>query len=1036
MILRIKNDPNEIFPSTIAKNLTFCFLSNKKRLIFLENAKKSLLLLILVFGTSVAIYGQIPSAIVEFEGHSGILIPRMTTEDIASIEKPIDGLMVYDSTIGQFFFYRSISATWRSLSLDETATSSDLGSAENLQTPHQPSFGATWHVEGNIGADQYSSDPPLLGTVDEFPVVFITTDMERMRIMADGNIAIARSLDIGENLSVKQNVALNTVDGETMNHGAFTVTNQSPTILTGPLTSEQNVYLNSAGGQTINNGPFTVANQSQTLLTGKLTVDQKTLLNLGLEVYGSTVLHGLFKVDNNFASHFTGRVTISDLTQSASASVSSGALVVAGGAGIGKNLNVGGNLDINGSSAFGGPVSFASPVTISAGEESTSTTTGALIVAGGTGIGKRLNVGGATTLESTLGVSGATMLGSTLGVSGATTLNSTLGVAGATTLSNTLGVAGATTLNNTLGVTGATILNNTLGVTGATTLNNTLGVTGATTINSTLGVTGATTMGSTLAVAGNLSVNTNRFTILASNGNTAIAGTLGVTGATSLNNTLGVVGATTLSSTLGVTGATTLNSTLSVGGATTFNNILTVTANPPGGQSTFTGYPLKVQGGTQGIAIKVNGSRSNTNNFISFWDDTKMWGRIEGQRSTELDNDPEYKRIKDQLGLAVTIAAIQVATASVQLIIAGGQVIAASTSSTACAGFGACITVPIPSLIAVAAATALARTANLVAVSIGLDAAVDRRDDYDTYKSANIGVTFQSGAGDYAEWLPKANHLEKYLPGFVVGMKNGKISLNTDGADKVMVISTNPIVLGNMPEAGGESEYEKVAFMGQVPVHVLGKVTMGDYILPSGNNDGLAKAVHPTKMTADDYYKMIGMAWSTSTNDLYSQINVAIGLNDGDISKLVSEQQQEIEKLHQEIEKLHQEKSERNALLVKLVPGYKEAAGITNDAILTPNKRTISKNTDTHVEDIIEIKTSDPSTIVYFEITRDQILGGVDLAEKMFVESGGDLNTHPFWKRMQSDIAYKDGVVDEMQKKLQKTMHTHKIIDKESAHKH
>jgi len=121
-------------------------------------------------------------------------------------------------------------------------------------------------------------------------------------------------------------------------------------------------------------------------------------------------------------------------------------------------------------SQFDGPVTFNKEVKfsdlvnikgqlkVSNTEESTSTTTGALIVSGGVGIAKRLNVGGA------LGVTGATTLSSTLGVTGATTLSSTLGVTGATTLSSTLGVTGATTLSSTLGVTGATTLSSTLSV--------------------------------------------------------------------------------------------------------------------------------------------------------------------------------------------------------------------------------------------------------------------------------------------------------------------------------------------------------------------------------------------------------------------------------------------------------------------------------------------------------------------------------------------------------------------------------------------
>jgi hypothetical protein len=203
-------------------------------------------------------------------------------------------------------------------------------------------------------------------------------------------------------------------------------------------------------------------------------------------------------------------------------------------------------------SQFDGPVTFNKEVKfsdlvnikgqlkVSNTDESTSTTTGALIVSGGVGIAKRLNVGGA------------------LGVTGATTLSSTLGVTGATTLSSTLGVTGATTLSSTLGVTGATTLSSTLGVTGATTLSSTLGVTGATTLSSTLGVAGATTLSSTLSVASGITVNSG----VNASGQTITASTFVGT----LNNLL-----TLNTSGTGLSGSTSYNNS----GAATF----TVTSN-------------------------------------------------------------------------------------------------------------------------------------------------------------------------------------------------------------------------------------------------------------------------------------------------------------------------------------------------------------------------------------------------------------------------------------------------------------------------
>jgi len=69
----------------------------------------------------------------------------------------------------------------------------------------------------------------------------------------------------------------------------------------------------------------------------------------------------------------------------ASTTTNTGALVVAGGVGIGTNLNVGGTTTNTGN------------VWIASTMASTSTNTGALVVAGGVGIGTNLYVGGTTT---------------------------------------------------------------------------------------------------------------------------------------------------------------------------------------------------------------------------------------------------------------------------------------------------------------------------------------------------------------------------------------------------------------------------------------------------------------------------------------------------------------------------------------------------------------------------------------------------------------------------------------------------------------
>ncbi len=76
-----------------------------------------------------------------------------------------------------------------------------------------------------------------------------------------------------------------------------------------------------------------------------------------------------------------------------------------------------------------------------------------------------------------------------------------------------------------------------------------------------------------------------------------------------------------------------------------------------------------------------------------------------------------------------------------------------------------------------------------------------------------------------------------------MGIKNGFVTKNTWGVEKIMVVSTNPIVLGNMPQKGNEADNVKIAFMGQVPARIIGKVELGEYVLPSEIDDGFGKAV-------------------------------------------------------------------------------------------------------------------------------------------------------------------------------------------------
>ena len=148
------------------------------------------------------------------------------------------------------------------------------------------------------------------------------------------------------------------------------------------------------------------------------------------------------------------------------------------------------------------------------------------------------------------------------------------------------------------------------------------------------------------------------------------------------------------------------------------------------------------------------------------------------------------------------------------------------------------------------------------------------------------GVTYESGSGDYAEWLERLHPDEPIMVADLVGVTGGKITRTTDGADQVMAVSLKPIVLGNMPPEGRGHLYERVAFMGQTLVKVRGRVQVGDFIVPSGLNDGTGVGVRPDEITATQLGAVVGVAWE-SINEDFGLVNVAVGLKPVEIARRI-----------------------------------------------------------------------------------------------------------------------------------------------------
>jgi hypothetical protein len=223
---------------------------------------------------------------------------------------------------------------------------------------------------------------------------------------------------------------------------------------------------------------------------------------------------------------------------------------------------------------------------------------------------------------------------------------------------------------------------------------------------------------------------------------------------------------------------------------------------------------------------------------------------------------------------------------------------------------------------------ALAQTLACAAMENGFDAliALDPISAANNSLKADVaqickdgGVTYGSHGADYAEYIEKTDH-EEFVQVFdVVGIKGGKASRNTDGAEQIMVVSGKPVVLGNTPKEADEKNYVTCGFMGQLPCVVRGICHKGDYVLASGLNDGTAIAVSPESIQPEQVDKIVGRAWEEQTSKIYGLINVAIGLKTNEWLEIYKRQATKVDSLQTQIDGLSAQIE-----ILKTAIGYKD----------------------------------------------------------------------------------------------------------------
>jgi len=744
----------------------------------------------------------------------------------------------------------------------------NISETESFLKSGSPSGGNTWSLKGNKNADNHN-DPPVIGTTDYVPIVFVTDDQERMRITEDGEIQLNGNLDVGgsaviqEDLTVYQDVHLNTQGGATDINGPTTIGGAGMNLatFTGDVKIDKTLEVD---GETDLNSALRVNNASTTLLTGTLNVNEDTDLDANLNVDGTTDLNDALRVNNAATTVLTGTLNVNEDTD------------------LDADLNVDGETDLNNS--------------FRVNNTSSSVLTGTLNVNENTDLDKDLNVDGNSNLVGTLTVGNTTNLNNTLTVANSTTLNNTLTVANATTLNNTLTVANTTTLN------GVTNVNNSLNVQRSApdgqyvaTFTNTDGGNGDG-IKIKLGkhktnlappaipplLTAAQQAQIQSLLDCNVPVASKPQIVLDIVAEGIVADIQMIGGlAVGIGNLLideinlklglpagiGPLNTPTIGFTVPI-----IDEDISVGPIQIIPYTQIIPAIPNVDLSTF-GIPAFDFSdlsflGIPNLCLSGGGSPlNNANKFIQFTDNADL---------------------------------------------------------------------PMGSIRAVSVTNWAQNYLNpvfLFKLRGALTSTVDKKHAQYHFKAevsaalkdyASIGVEYSSGNGDYAEWLERANPRESITPGDIVAVVGGKISKDLKDAEQVMVVSHNPIVLGNVPPEGKTPLGNNIAFMGQVPVKVMGPIQTGDYIVTQGEIPGYGYGKSQDEMTIEDFKHAVGRSWDNDMTEGPKMVNTVVGVHNGDYFKVLKKYEAKFVELESKVElssnKFESLESKVNVLTELLMP--------------------------------------------------------------------------------------------------------------------
>ena len=125
----------------------------------------------------------------------GFLVPRMSSSDRLAISNPANSLLVFDETIGAYFYYNG--GVWVEVGTATAiaANSNNISNNTNSINALNIAVANKWDLSGNSGT---TAGTDFIGTTDATDLVIKTNGQEQVRVSSVGNMGVGTATPVSK----------------------------------------------------------------------------------------------------------------------------------------------------------------------------------------------------------------------------------------------------------------------------------------------------------------------------------------------------------------------------------------------------------------------------------------------------------------------------------------------------------------------------------------------------------------------------------------------------------------------------------------------------------------------------------------------------------------------------------------------------------------------------------------------------------------------------------------------------------------------